>query len=183
MIDIILSRREDDTSSTAERRSAAARYAVEVLSSVMILLWGYHLAGAQGSVWAIITAILILQPGLNSSISASGVRIVATLLGASAGTAAALLIGGEATALLAGILVTVILCYLVRLDLHVRQTCLTVPIVQMWPQGSIIHVSYERTVAILAGCIVALIVQLAVEQFQHQVGRRRALDDRHYGAK
>jgi uncharacterized membrane protein YgaE (UPF0421/DUF939 family) len=93
----------------------------------MILLWGYNLAGAQGSIWAIITAVLILQPGLDNSMSASGVRIVATLLGASVGTAATLLIGAGAVALLAGILVTVILCYLVRLDLHVRQACLTVP--------------------------------------------------------
>jgi uncharacterized membrane protein YgaE (UPF0421/DUF939 family) len=48
----------------------------------MILLWGYDLAGGQGAVWAIITAILILQPGLDSSLSASGVRIVATPLDA-----------------------------------------------------------------------------------------------------
>jgi hypothetical protein len=46
--------------------------------------------------------ILILQPGLDNSMSASGVFIVATLLGATARTVAALLVPGEAAAILAG---------------------------------------------------------------------------------
>ena len=148
----VLSPRQAPTPGDAERRSLATRYGIEVLSSVMILLWGYNLAGAQGSIWAIITAVLILQPGLDNSMSASGVRIVATLLGAAAGTAATLLIGAGAATLLAGILVTVILCYLVRLDLHVRQACLTGPIVQVWHPGSVVHVDCERITAILIGC-------------------------------
>jgi hypothetical protein len=49
---------------------------------------GYDLAGEQGAVWAIIAAILILLPGIDRSMSASGVPIVATLLGASVGTVA-----------------------------------------------------------------------------------------------
>ncbi|MCU1337745.1 MAG: hypothetical protein JWO19_3326 [Bryobacterales bacterium] len=122
----------------------------------------------------------VLQIGLNSSVNASRVRIVATLLGTSGRAAAALLIGAEAVALLAGILVTVILCYLVRLDLNVRQACLTVPIVEMWHRGSIIHVTYERTTAI---------VQFAREQFRWQVCRwcalryRKTLDRPLYGAE
>jgi uncharacterized membrane protein YgaE (UPF0421/DUF939 family) len=185
----VLSRRQEPTPGDGERRSLATRYGIEVLSSVMILLWGYNLAGAQGSIWAIITAVLILQPGIDNSMSASGVRIVATLLGASVGTAATLLIGAGAVALLAGILVTVILCYLVRLDLHVRQACLTVPIVQMWRSGSVVHVDYERITAILAGCIVPVIVQFAYEQLVREVRRRRALttqkalDQSYYGSK
>ena len=185
----VLSRRQEHTPGDAERRSLAIRYGIEVLSSVMILLWGYNLAGAQGAIWAIITAVLILQPGLDNSMSASGVRIVATLLGASVGTAATLLIGTGSAALLAGILVTIILCYLVRLDLHVRQACLTVPIVQMWHPGSVVHVDYERITAILAGCIVPLIVQFAYEQLAREVRRRRALttqkvlDQSYYGNK
>ena len=63
---------------------------------------GYDLAGEQGAVWAIIAAILILLPGIDRSMSASGVLIVATLLGASVGTVAALRIGGKAAALPAG---------------------------------------------------------------------------------
>src|ERR1700685_1553912 len=120
IIDSIVTRFHEDEPAKVERRWVATRYGVELLTSIMILLWGYHMARAQGAVWAIITAILILQPCLDKSMSASGVFIVATLLGASAGTVAALL---------AGVLVTVILCHLSHLDLHVRVACLTVPIV------------------------------------------------------
>jgi uncharacterized membrane protein YccC len=185
----VLSRRQEPTPCDAERRSLATRYRIEVLSSVTILLWGYNLAGAQGSIWAIITAVLILQPGLDTSMSASGVRIVATLLVASVGTAATLLIGTGVAALLAGILVTLILCYLVRLDLPVRQACLTVPIVQMWHSGSVVHVDDERITAVLAGCIVPLIAQFAYEQLVREARRRqalttqKALDQSYYGSK
>ena len=175
IVNNILTRLHEDEHAKLERRWVATRYGVELLTSMMILLWGYHMARAQGAVWAIITAILVLQPGLDKSMSASGVFIVATLLGASAGTAAALLIPTEAAALLGGVLVTVILCHLFHLDLHVRVACLTVPIVQTWHQGSIIHVDYERTAAILAGCAVAVIVQFAGVQFRHQFSRRLAL--------
>jgi uncharacterized membrane protein YgaE (UPF0421/DUF939 family) len=175
IIDSVVTRFHEDEPAKVERRWVATRYGVELLTSIMILLWGYHMARAQGAVWAIITAILILQPGIDRSMSASGVIIVATLLGSSAGTVAALLVPGEAAALLAGVLVTVILCHLFRLDLHVRLACLTVPIVQTWHQGSIIHVDYERIAAILAGCGVALIVQFAGVQFRRQVSWRRTL--------
>jgi len=175
IVNNIVTRLHGDEHAKLERRWVATRYGVELLTSMMILLWGYHMARAQGAVWAIITAILILQPFLDKSMSASGVFIVATLLGASAGTAAALLIPREAAALLGGVLVTVILCHLFHLDLHVRVACLTVPIVQTWHQGSIIHVDYERTAAILADCVVAVIVQFTGVQFRRQVSRRRAL--------
>jgi uncharacterized membrane protein YgaE (UPF0421/DUF939 family) len=175
IIDRFLTRFHEDEPAKVERRWVATRYGVELLTSITILLWGYHMVRAQGAVWAVIMAIFILQPGLDRSMSASGVVIVATLLGASAGTVAALLVPGEAPALLFGVLVTVILCHVFRLDLHVRVACLTVPIVQTWHQGSIIHVDYERTAAILADCVVAVIVQFTVVQFRRQVSRRRAL--------
>src|SRR5271154_783722 len=122
----ILTRFHEDEPAKVERRWVATRYGVELLTSIMILLWGYHTARAQGAVWAIITAILILQPGLDRSMSASGVFIVATLLGASAGTVAALVFPGDAG-------------------------------------------------AILAGCVVAVIVQFTGVQFRRRVSRRRAL--------
>lgn len=52
---------------------------------------------------------------------------------------------------------------------------MTVPILQMWHPGSVVHVDYERITAILAGCIVPLIVQFAYEQLVREVRRHRAL--------
>jgi uncharacterized membrane protein YccC len=165
-------------SAAAERRSNALRYTIEVLASVTILLLGYHAAGAHGAVWAVITAVLILQPGLSTSFRASGVRIIATLVGASVGTAVALPIGRNNTAVLLGLVGAILVCYLLRLDAHVRQACLTVPIVQMWPDNSLVHVDSQRIIAILVGCIVPLIVQFGDAliwcQVRRLIGRERA---------
>ena len=125
IIDSFLTRFHEDEPAKVERRWVATRYGVELLTSITILLWGYHMVRAQGAVWAIIMTVFILQPGLDRSMSASGVFIVATLLGASAGTVAALVFPGDAA-------------------------------------------------AILAGCVVAVIVQFAGVQFLRQVSRRRA---------
>ena len=125
----ILTRFHEDEPAKVERRWVATRYGVELLTSIMILLWGFHMARAKGAVWAIITTIFILQPGLDRSMSASGVFIVATLLGASAGTVAAF----------------------------------------AFP---------EDAAAILAGCVVAVIVQFTGVQSRHQVSRHRALTAR-----
>src|SRR5580698_11596231 len=108
IVNNIVTRLHGDEHAKLERRWVATRYGVELLTSMMILLWGYHMARAQGAVWAIITAILILQPFLDRSMSASGVFIVATLLGASAGTVAAFVFPGNAAAILAGCVVAVI---------------------------------------------------------------------------
>ncbi len=153
-----------NSASLSGRRSNAVRFAIEAACSVMLLLWAYDLVGAAGAAWAVITAILILQPGIELSIAASAVRLVATLLGAGLGVMAAMLFHATATALLAGVLATVFFCYVGNLDSHLRQACLTVPIVQMGRDGSVLHTSLERITAILAGCAVALIVQLASEQ-------------------
>jgi len=158
-----LAKTDEQLAQPEDRGSNTARYAAEALASVAVLLWIYGLTRGQGVPWAIITAILVIQTGLDRSLKASAVRIVATLLGAAVGTAAALSIRDTAAALLVGILVTVVLCYLGRLDPHLRQACLTVPIVQMFHQGSILNVSYERTTAILAGCFTALVIQFAFE--------------------
>jgi hypothetical protein len=131
MINSTLSRCQEHTPAETERRSYVALYAVERRRARSGR--GRHHSSH-------------LQPGLNSSISASVCASAATTL----------LIGENAAALLAGILITVMLCYLVRLDLHMRQACLTVPIVQMWHEGLVVHVDYERTTAIIVRCVIPL---------------------------
>lgn len=148
-------------SGTDKHSLRAVRYALETISTTVILMWGFRAIGWPGTVWAIITAILVLHPGLDRSLRASRVRIVATLLGASIGIASGLLLGGSTLALLVGILATILTCYQWRLGRHLRQACLTVPIVQMSQQGTVVHIGYERVIAVLAGCVVPLLVQYA----------------------
>lgn len=160
-------------SGTDKHSLRAVRYAIETISTTVILVWGFRAIGWPGAVWAIITAILVLHPGLDRSLRASRVRIVATLLGASIGIASGLLLGGSTLALLVGVLATILTCYWWRLDRHLRQACLTLPIVQMSQQGTMVHIGYERVMAVLAGCVVPLLVQYA---WQFAFGRCEFVD-------
>jgi uncharacterized membrane protein YgaE (UPF0421/DUF939 family) len=108
-----------------KHRSRAVRYGVETISTTVILVWGFRAIGWPGAVWAIITAILALHPGLGRSLRASRVRMAATLLGASIGMVSSLVLGGSTLAFLVGILATILTCYQCRLGRHLRQTCLT----------------------------------------------------------
>jgi uncharacterized membrane protein YgaE (UPF0421/DUF939 family) len=153
---------QDDSPNPSSRRSSNTMvYAIETVAATAFLVAAFHAAKLPGAGWAIITAILVLQPGLNQSLTASRIRIAATLLGAWIGSAAGLLLGATTPALLAGILVTILVCHIWQLDRYLRQACLTVPIIQMSPEGALVHVSYERLIAVLAGCVVAVLVQYA----------------------
>lgn len=157
----------------ANRRASTVLYAAEIICTTAILAWAFRAGGLGGVGWAVITAILILHPGVGQSLKASQVRIVATLIGASIGTVTGLSLGGDETALLTGILAAIVFCHAFGLDHHLRQACLTVPIVQMQHDRSIIHVSYERTIAILAGCAVPILVQYAGRFAYGKLARQR----------
>jgi uncharacterized membrane protein YgaE (UPF0421/DUF939 family) len=147
------------------RGSTALRYGIEAITTTALLLWVFGATGWPGVGWAIITAILVLQPGLNQSMAASNVRICATLLGAFAGSATGLLLGATPVALLAGISITIVVCHHWHLDLHLRQACLTVPIIQMSQDGTVVLVSYKRVIAVLVGCAVPVLAQWVWRMF------------------
>src|SRR6202035_3012665 len=62
--------------------AAAALFAAQAVACTVLLLWGYQLVRAPGAMWAIISALLVLQPGLVQSLSASIIRILANSVGA-----------------------------------------------------------------------------------------------------
>jgi uncharacterized membrane protein YgaE (UPF0421/DUF939 family) len=156
------------------RGSTALHYGIETITTTALLLWIFGATGWPGVGWSIITAILVLQPGLNQSMAASTVRICATLLGAIAGTATGLFLDAPSLALLAGISITIVVCHYWHLDRHLRQACLTVPIIQMSQDGTVVLVSYKRVIAVLVGCAVPVLVQWGWNMFS--IPFRRKVD-------
>ena len=60
-------------------------------------------------------------------------------------------------------------CDLLRLDLGLRSACASLLIVTLSPDPALLHRGEQRTVAVIVGCGIALLLQLAL----HWAGEQR----------
>ena len=144
----------------------AAVYAAQVLVSSSLLLVGYHFINERQSVWALVSAMAVTEPALQQSIAASATRIVASIVGGVAGMLAAHFLGYGAWQFLLTIVVVVFICERLRLDSAVRNACITVVIVMMFQEGHVFAWGAGRVAAVIVGCVVALMVQLAFDRVE-----------------
>ncbi len=158
----LLRRVQSERRTTRETLHEAALYALQVILCAILLLWGYSTFHAPSVMWAIVSAILVVQPGLEQSISTSAVRIAANLVGGAIGFAIGALLGTSAVPLLAALVITVFVCEILRLDLGLRTACVATLIVMTSPAGNISASSFERLSAVLIGCLTAVFIQLAM---------------------
>ncbi len=150
----------------------AALFSVQVAVCIIVLESGYRRTHYEGSIWAVVSAILALQPGFQQSVVTSVLRIMANTIGAGV----ALMIGwtpglGPPEArLIIAIVIVVFTCELVRLELALRTACVAVVIVLT--VGGPTHVlssGEERFFATVIGCGVAMFVQLATDLIRERV--------------
>jgi uncharacterized membrane protein YgaE (UPF0421/DUF939 family) len=149
----------------------AALYAAQVLVASSLLLVGYHYISERQSVWALVSAMAVTEPALQQSIVASATRIAASIVGGIAGMLAAHFLGYGAWQFLLTIVVVVFLCERLRLDSAVRNACITVVIVMMFQEGKVFAWGAGRVVAVVVGCVLALIVQLAFDRAEKLLSR------------
>src|SRR3984957_3923384 len=152
----------------SDRRSLkmAAVYAAQVVVSSSLLLVGYHYINERQSVWALVAAMAVTEPALQQSIAASATRIVASIVGGVAGMLAAHFLGYGAWQFLLTIVVVVFICERLRLDSAGRNACITVVIVMMFQEGKVFAWGAGRVVAVVVGCVLALMVQLAFDRVE-----------------
>jgi len=156
----------------AERRTtrqsfqAAILYALQVLLSCLLLIVGYQLAHAAALTWALVSAVLVIQPGIEQSLAASAVRIAANLVGGLIGLAIGQFIGLGYSEVLLAILLTVFVCELLRLDLGLRTACVAVIIVMTSIDGRVTTSAAERLSAVLVGCLTAVLVQFLIDHLR-----------------
>jgi uncharacterized membrane protein YgaE (UPF0421/DUF939 family) len=160
---------QSDRRSTTQTFLFASLWTLQALSSAALLISGYAAFHARGVYWAIVSAILVLQPGIEQSIAASAVRIAANIVGGAIAFAVGRFCGVGAWQLLLGLALTVICCEILRLDLGLRTACVAAVIVLTANDGQVTTSSLERLSAVLIGCFLAVGIQLIVE------GLRRAL--------
>ena len=159
-----------DRRTTRESLQAAILYALQAILSSVLLIVGYRLTHAHALTWAIISAILVIQPGIEQSLAASAVRIAANLIGGLIGLAIGELLGIGHPQLLLALLLTVFACEFLRIDLGLRTACVATIIVMTSIDGNITTSAVERLSAVLIGCLTAVIVQIFAERIRRLTG-------------
>lgn len=142
---------------------AGAAYALEAALCAGGLMLAYKLAGADGQIWAVVSAIVVLQPGVQQSFEASAFRILANLIGASVGFLCGWLLGASVGYVVVGMLLTVALCLAFRLEQSLRTACVSLVIVMTTSDGHLATIGIKRCIAVAIGSVLAVTVQLTVE--------------------
>jgi uncharacterized membrane protein YgaE (UPF0421/DUF939 family) len=149
-------------------------YALEVTLCVVLLRLGYQRFEASSVIWAIVTAVVVLQPGVQQSLVASAQRIVANLIGACVGFATQLLPASlDGWRNLPGLVVVVFLCQVLRLEQSLRTACVSLLIVTASAE-SVGSTALQRCGSVVVGSFTALAVQGLVELVVGQLRRRSA---------
>lgn len=157
---------------TRQTLAVATMFAVQSVICTLILTFAYARAHSAGVYWAIVSAVLVLQPGIEQSISASAIRIAANLIGATTGLAIGWAFGTGVWQVPLAIVLVCFICEFLKLDLGLRTACVSVVIVMLANEGRVTTTSLERVAAVLAGCVVAVILQIVLDRVGSRIRRR-----------
>ncbi len=150
------------------------RQAVRTLVSVFLSDVVAHALHLREPYWALITAVIVTQARISSTLEAGRDQIIGTLVGAVAGAAAiALWLAGLPKApVFAGLLVP--LALLAAFKPNLRLAGVTLVVVFLFPaQGGAFNRPVDRVLAILVGAVVSLAVSYLVFRTR---ARRLAFD-------
>jgi uncharacterized membrane protein YgaE (UPF0421/DUF939 family) len=145
--------------------------ALEAAVCAVVIIWTYnhwHLAGAM---WAVVSAVLVLQPAFDQSFSTALIRVIANLLGAAVGSLIMVAHGHSTEDICVALAVVIIVGERLRLDKGLRSACASVVIVMMSTESSVLHRGVERASSVAIGCAVALILQLFMQPVVSQLDR------------
>jgi len=151
---------------------AGISYALQVVFCSSVLWGAYAQFDASGANWAVVSSVVVLQPGLTQSVQASVFRIAANLLGALVGLGFGWTLGTGAWQTIAAMAVVVICCLALRLEQSLRTACVSVIIVMTASLGNLATTGVQRVIAVFIGSTLAVVVQLAFE-----AGLRRLRDE------
>jgi uncharacterized membrane protein YgaE (UPF0421/DUF939 family) len=152
-----------DRKTTRQSLQVASLFALQAILSSSLLIAGYTLAHAHALTWAIVSAVLVIQPGIEQSLAASAVRIAANLVGGLIGLAVGQFLGLGYPQLLLALALTVFASEFLRIDLGLRTACVATIIVMTSLDGHVTTSALERLSAVLIGCLTAVGVQLLAE--------------------
>jgi uncharacterized membrane protein YccC len=146
---------------TYEKR-AMLLLAVKTAMAAGICYWLARLVGLQDGYWGSISAIIVLQSNVGSTVTASRDRLIGTLIGAGFGAVFSLLGEGLWTYLLA-VITAMVACSLLGLKNSSRLAAVTVTILMLVHRtGSNWTLPLHRVIEVLLGIVVALLISTLV---------------------
>ena len=152
----------------------AVLYALEAVVCTAIVIYIYQQFQLGSAMWAVVSAVLVLQPGLEQSYGASATRFASNLIGALTGAMVDKLHGHTAADVMVALALVVGCCELLRLDQGLRSACASAAIVMMSVNGAVVANATERRVmAVVIGCSTALVVRVAAERIEALLRIRR----------
>lgn len=141
------------------RHIEAVIFSIKATIAAVVAALGYEFLDFPGAPWvAAVSAVLVTQPKLHSSLRASFMRVVANVAGAFGGAVLLIIIKQPVLAMAIGVMVTGLICYLLKQDDALRPAFVAVIIVTLIGENSKWHNSLDRVAAVTAGCLCALVV-------------------------
>ncbi len=138
----------------------AALYAAQAVVCVVLLKLLFGRFGQEGVLWANISAVLALQPGFSQSVVTSVIRILATVVGAGVALLVHRIPIAPELQLITALVLATFVCELLWLDTALRTACVAVIIVLSLSERHVLTTAEDRCVATIAGCLMALVVQM-----------------------
>ena len=146
---------------TFEKRAMLV-LAVKTAMAAGICYWLAQLAGLQDGYWGSISAIIVLQSNVGSTVTASRERLIGTLIGAAFGATFSFA-GTGIWPYLAAVIISMTTCSLLGLKNSSRLAGVTVTILMLVHRtGSNWTMPLHRTLEVLLGIIVALAISTLV---------------------
>jgi uncharacterized membrane protein YgaE (UPF0421/DUF939 family) len=160
---------------TAESIRTAAMYAAQVLVTVALLLMVYRVLDGKAVMWALVSAVLVVQPVFVQSIAVSVVRVAANTVAGLVGIVMTRFFGNGVWQMLVAMVIVIAICERLRLDLGLRTACVSLIIIMMSRGSEVFSTGTQRLGAVVVGCVSALIVQLIFQRLA-RMGIRWAAD-------
>jgi len=153
-----------------ERHFEAVTFSSKATISALISVVVHNLLHLPGLPWvAAVSAVIVTQPTLHSSVKASLLRVVANISGALLGALLSLLIGHPLGAMAVGIMLTGLACYALKQDDMLRPAFVAVILVTLAGETARWQTSALRVAGVINGCVCALAVGFVVDQLLKHV--------------
>ena len=122
-------------------------------------------------IWAVVSAVVVIQPEVRASISSAALRVIANLVGAGAGMAVSLLGLPLSSSLVLGLLAGAGLSRLLGVDVAARTASVAVVIVLLKDPNDVGVTSETRVALVILGCMVALVTTVIVAGMEAGIAR------------
>ncbi|MEY4918252.1 MAG: hypothetical protein RL616_2165 [Verrucomicrobiota bacterium] len=157
------------------RHFEAVIFSTKAAVATVVAVLGYDFIQLPGAPWvAAVSAVLVTQPDLHASFQASFMRVIANLAGAFGGAALLVITGQPLVAMAIGVLLTGLICYLLKQDDALRPAFVAVIIVTLIGEHDKWHSSLDRVLAVVVGCVCALVVGFLFDKISSRFKLRDA---------